>query len=55
LSAGAQDLDKELSKIGSSTLNTFINNLSSGRLDLAEKNFESLGKRITEVTTAINN
>ena len=54
LSTGTKELDAELTKIGNSTLNTFINNLTSGRLDLAEKNFESLGERITKVTTAID-
>ena len=48
------DLGKELSKIGSSTLNTFINNLSNGRFDLAQKNFDKLKERITEVKNALN-
>ena len=48
------DLGKELSKISSSTLNTFINNLSNGRFDLAQKNFDKLKERIIEVKTALN-
>ena len=54
LSTGAENLDKELSKIGNSTLNTFVNNLSSGRLDLAEKNFDSLKERIKGITDQLS-
>ena len=43
------ELGKELQKISSSTLTTFINNITNGRFDLAEKNFENLKERIAGV------